>query len=256
VPPYIAISMPKDSMNNHLRINVISRLIVTPFLVVLLALAPAFAQPDPTGTRQRILLTAQAFLDAQPTDGGTHRKVTIGQPDLRALNIQCTAFEAFLPVATRLWGSIQIGIRCASVRNWQIFIPAEVAVHGKYLAAARLLNAGETIGSSDFVERNGELTRLPVQAVSHPGAVLGKTLTATIFAGQPIRSDFLRVVPSIQSGQPVRVLVKGQGFQVESEGRAIGQAGEGQVAQVRLVTGQIVSGIAHKGSLIVSFLEQ
>jgi flagella basal body P-ring formation protein FlgA len=118
------------------------------------------------------------------------------------------------------------------------------------------MNAGETISQSDLVEQVGELTRLPVQTAIHSAAVVGKSLSAPILAGQPIRSDFLRVVPAIQSGQSVRVLVKGQGFQVESEGRAISQAGEGQVAQVRLVTGQIVSGIAYKGQLIISLLEQ
>lgn len=243
-------------MNHHFCIGVISRFTLILGLVVVSALCPVFAQSDAGSTRQRILHAAQTFLDTQPVDAGTSRKVTIGQPDLRALRVQCTNFEAFLPVATRFWGNIQIGIRCTSIQNWQIFIPVEIAVHGRYLVASRSMNAGETISQSDLVEQVGELTRLPVQTAIQSAAVVGKSLSAPILAGQPIRSDFLRVVPAIQSGQSVRVLVKGQGFQVESEGRAISQAGEGQVAQVRLVTGQIVSGIAYKGQLIISLLEQ
>ena len=42
----------------------------------------------------------------------------------------------------------------------------------------------------------------------------------------------------------MRVIVRGSGFAATAEGRALNNAAEGQLAQVRMATGQTVSGIA------------
>ena len=42
----------------------------------------------------------------------------------------------------------------------------------------------------------------------------------------------------------------GAGFQVASEGRALNQGSEGEVIQVRLTSGQVVSGIARASGVV------
>jgi flagella basal body P-ring formation protein FlgA len=48
----------------------------------------------------------------------------------------------------------------------------------------------------------------------------------------------------------VRITAKGPGFSVSSEGKALNNATEGQVVQVRTSSGQTVSGIARPSGIV------
>jgi flagella basal body P-ring formation protein FlgA len=54
----------------------------------------------------------------------------------------------------------------------------------------------------------------------------------------------------VQQGQSVKVVSRGAGFQVANEGKALNNAAAGQVAQVRLGSGQVVSGIARASGVV------
>jgi flagella basal body P-ring formation protein FlgA len=54
----------------------------------------------------------------------------------------------------------------------------------------------------------------------------------------------------VLQNQAVKVVSKGPGFQVANDGRALNNGVEGQVVQVRLGNGQIVSGIARNGGVV------
>jgi flagella basal body P-ring formation protein FlgA len=63
----------------------------------------------------------------------------------------------------------------------------------------------------------------------------------------------LRQPMVVRQGQNVRVVSGGAGFQVSGEGRAMANALAGQVVQVRLASGQVISGIAQNdGSIAVA----
>jgi flagella basal body P-ring formation protein FlgA len=69
-----------------------------------------------------------------------------------------------------------------------------------------------------------------------------------------VRSDLLRTPFAVQQGQSVKLVSAGPGFRVTAEGRALVNASQGQVAQVRTASGQTVSGIAMgDGSVEVRF---
>jgi flagella basal body P-ring formation protein FlgA len=54
----------------------------------------------------------------------------------------------------------------------------------------------------------------------------------------------------VQQGQSVRVVSSGPGFRVSTEARALNNASEGQIAQARTASGQVVSGIAKAGGVV------
>jgi flagella basal body P-ring formation protein FlgA len=60
----------------------------------------------------------------------------------------------------------------------------------------------------------------------------------------------LRQPNIVQQNQTVKVVSRGPGFQVTNEGRALNNAQEGQVVQVRLGNGQVVSGLAKAGGVV------
>jgi flagella basal body P-ring formation protein FlgA len=48
----------------------------------------------------------------------------------------------------------------------------------------------------------------------------------------------------------VKLVSEGPGFRVSAEGRALGNAADGQLVQVRAPSGQTVSGIARSGGIV------
>jgi flagella basal body P-ring formation protein FlgA len=54
----------------------------------------------------------------------------------------------------------------------------------------------------------------------------------------------------VRQGQTVKTVSRGAGFSVSSEGRALHNAQEGQIVQVRTPSGQTVSGIARSGGIV------
>ncbi|MDP3440758.1 MAG: flagellar basal body P-ring formation chaperone FlgA, partial [Azonexus sp.] len=101
---------------------------------------------------------------------------------------------------------------------------------------------------------SGDISSLPTGVVVDPANAIGKTLRNSLGAGQPLRSDQLLAPLVIRQGQTVRVISSGPGFSVSSEGKAMNNAAEGEIAQIRMNTGQTVSGIARNdGSVEISF---
>jgi len=75
-------------------------------------------------------------------------------------------------------------------------------------------------------------------------------MSISLPAGTPLRNDALRSVQAVQQGQTVRLTSSGPGFTVTAEARALNNAAEGQVAQARTASGQVVSGVARAGGII------
>jgi flagella basal body P-ring formation protein FlgA len=69
-------------------------------------------------------------------------------------------------------------------------------------------------------------------------------------AGTVLRQEMLKISPVVQQGQAVKLTSSGNGFSVSAEGQAMSKANEGQVVQVKVASGQIVTGIARSGGQI------
>ena len=170
--------------------------------------------------------------------------------DTRSQLSPCDAFEPFLPSGGAPWGRTTIGVRCLGPSAWTIYMQVQVSIHAKYLVAARPLTAGQIIGVNDFVSRNGDLGLLPATILMDAEQALGKTVKIGIAAGQPLRGDQLIAPWAVQQGQNVKTISRGAGFSVSSEGKALNNAVEGQMVQVRTPSGQTVSGIARTGGIV------
>lgn len=221
--------------------NFRSRLALLFFLLAIPALSNA--QSSLTDTLEHYLRTQTQGLPGKVS-------YSIGQLDSRTQLTPCNAFEPFLPAGSRLWGKATVGVRCLGPSAWTIYIPVQVNVLGNYLVTTRSMSAGQLVGAGDFVSRSGDLGSLPANILTDQAQALGKTVKNGIAAGQPLRSDFLIAPWAVQQGQSVKLVSKGSGFSVSSEGKALNNAVDGQVAQVRTGSGQTVSGIARPGGVV------
>jgi len=175
---------------------------------------------------------------------------TLGAIDTRLNLPACPAPEAFIPAGVRLWGNASVGVRCSGSNPWTIYVPVSVRILTGVVVAAQALAQGRSIEPSDMVVQEADLGQLPLAVITEPQQALGRIVTLSVAPGQPLRQDLLRSPPVIQQGQSVTLRAQGAGFKVSAEGKAVTNAAEGQVAQVRTPSGRTVSGIARLGAIV------
>jgi flagella basal body P-ring formation protein FlgA len=162
----------------------------------------------------------------------------------------CERFSVAATPGARPWGRTSVTVRCIAGANWSLLVPLRIQVIGRYIGTGRGIGPGQTIVASDLVEQSGDLGELPAGVLTEPAQALGQVARTSLPAGRPLTSDLLRPPNLVQQGQSVRVVSRGNGFQVSSEGRALGNASQGQVVQVRLGNGLVVSGIAESSGIV------
>jgi len=233
--------------------------IAIPALLLAVQLACAQAQqaqpaagPAVSGRQNVAALRAvvEQFLQTQTAGLPGEVTVKVGAIDARTALAACPAPEAFLQPGARAWGKTTVGVRCTAPSTWTLFVQAQVNVKAEYVAAALPLAQGQAIEAGQLVLVKGDIAAMPNGIVTDMAQAIGRTPTVSLAAGTPLRLDGLRSKPVIQQGQAVRLTTTGNGFSVSGEGKAIGNAGEGQVVQVRTSSGSVVSGTAKAGGMV------
>jgi len=217
------------------------------------ALAGAQTAAPAAGARQNVAAlraVVEQFLQTQTAGLPGEVRVKVGAIDSRTLLSACPAPQAFLQPGARAWGKTTVGVRCTAPSSWTIFVQAQVSVQAEYVAAALPLAQGQAIEQSQLVLVKGDIATMPNGIITDMSQAIGRMPTVSLAAGTPLRADSLRSKPVVQQGQAVRLVTNGNGFSVSGEGKAISNAGDGQVVQVRTASGSIVSGTAHAGGLV------
>jgi len=220
------------------------------YAITLLTCPAAHAQTTPRQDHAAIYRGIDNFLRTQ-TAGSPHKiSHTITNVDPRVTLPVCPALEFFLPPGARLWGQTAVGVRCSGQTPWTIYLTLNVTVVGSYVVLARAVPQGHTLAASDVAVQSGDLTQLPAGVLLEPAQAEGKILAAAVAAGQPLSQESLRKPLVVQQGQSVVLQSSGRGFRVSTEGRALNNAQDGQIAQIRTASGQTVSGIARIGGIV------
>jgi|694.fasta_scaffold01367_19 flagella basal body P-ring formation protein FlgA len=167
---------------------------------------------------------------------------SIGNIDAERLAGACEGFDVSMGNGARPWGRTQVVVRCRG-GTWSLWVPVQIRVVAEYLVIARPINAGQNLTDADIRPQLGELSDLPNGVLMNKDQAIGRAAIASLAAGRPLRADMLRQPTVVQAGQSVKIVGKGSGFQVTNEGRALTNAVVGQVTQVRLNSGQILSGV-------------
>ncbi len=175
---------------------------------------------------------------------------TLGAIDTRLSLSACPAPEAFLSPGTRLWGNSSVGVRCGGTNPWTIYVPVSVKIMTGVVIATRTLVQGQLIEFADMAVQEADLGQMPGAVITEPRQAVGRIATVSIAPGQPLRQDLLRSLPVIQQGQSVILRSQGPGFMVSAKGKAVSNAAEGQIAQVRTPSGRTINGIARLGGIV------
>ncbi len=190
---------------------------------------------------QRFVLSQTAGLPGEVS-------VEVGHIDENLNLPACPSMEVFLSEGNRLWGNTTVGVKCEGM--WSIYVPVKIRVITPVVVSTKPLAQGTVVAPSDVMKRKMDIAQSPPGVLTEESDAIGKTMGASIPSGYPLLATQLRSPIIIRQGQSVRLVSKGSGFQVTSEGIALGQAAEGQPVQVRTPSGHIVSGTARPGPIV------
>ena len=171
-------------------------------------------------------------------------EVVLGKLDPRLKLAPCDKVRAFLPEGTRLWGRTRVGLRCeqGAVR-WNVYWPVTVKVWAPALVAANPLHAGATITEADLRIAEVDMAESMSPAVVDAAEIVGRTMIRNVEPGESLRQDDIKLRRWFAAGEPVKVLVKGDGFAVGAEGTALSHGDEGRCARIRIDSGRVLCGI-------------
>jgi flagella basal body P-ring formation protein FlgA len=141
-------------------------------------------------------------------------------------------------------------VSCAA-SGWILRLPVLASELPMALVTTRLVRSGEVLQAADV--RLAAINRNQAsQGLRNPEQVLGRMVTATVPAGTVLQGGQLRVPYVVKMNQPVRLLAKGDGFVIGSDGTALGNAGVGERVNVRAGNGKVVAGVVEQdGSVSV-----
>ena len=223
-------------------------------LLILSALCANFAHAQSAQDHSLIKRAVETWLKDQLKGLPGEVSYEVGSPATSTQLAACNNFDISRPVGAPAWGRGHVSVRCIDAANWRINVQINIRVKTDYYIAARAIPQGQAITTEDLAVLVGDLSELPAKIITDSQLAIGKMAAVSIQAGNPLRSDMLKALPVIRQGQTVKLISRGNGFEVSSEGRALNNAAEGQLAQIRMANGQVVSGTARSGGTVeVSF---
>ncbi|EMM5415496.1 flagellar basal body P-ring formation protein FlgA [Citrobacter amalonaticus] len=173
--------------------------------------------------------------------------VTVRTPPNLLPNCETPAFSM---TGAKLWGNVNVLARCANEKR---YLQVNVQATGNYVVAAAPVARGGTLGPASVTLKRGRLDQLPPRTVLDISQVQDAVSLRDLAPGQAIQLNMLRQAWRIKAGQRVQVVANGDGFSVNAEGKALNNAAVAQYARVRMLSGQIVSGIVDPdGNILIN----
>ena len=170
-------------------------------------------------------------------------KTSVEYVDTRIRVPDCPGgYEVELPSRTRLWGRVNISVRCNKGAKWFVSLPVKIQVFGQYLVTSHQIQGNSRLSQGDFVLSEGDLSDLPDGFVQKAEDALGRQVIRPIAPGNPILLNNLRESSVIKVGDQVKVKIIGSGFEAAGSGIAQSGGSSGDSIKVKMPDGQALQG--------------
>jgi flagella basal body P-ring formation protein FlgA len=170
-------------------------------------------------------------------------ELVLGELDPRLRLAPCDKVHAYMPDGVQLWGRTRVGLRCeVGAVHWNVSWPVTVKVWGQALVPVVPLRPGAPVEASDLRMAEVDLAAFNSPAVTRLEEAVGRSVLRSVEPGQSLREADLRARRWFEAGDPVKMVVKGDGFSVAAEGLALTPGDEGRCARIRTDSGRIVCG--------------
>lgn len=200
------------------------------------------AAPEFMGATQRWLDNAVAGI-RQSGVAPLRMEVTIGALDGRLRLATCAHVEPYVPTGMRLWGKTRLGLRCLEgAAKWNVFLPVTVKAYGPAWVIKGNVAPGAVLTQADAMEAEVDWADEVSPVVTNPSQWVGQVAMRPLMAGQALRQGMLKPAQVFQAGAQVRIVARGGGFQITSDGQALSAGVVGQLARVQVDNGRVMSG--------------
>lgn len=172
-------------------------------------------------------------------------EIELGELNPRLRLAPCQKVEPYFSNGHRMWGRTRIGMRCVQgPKRWNVTLPLTVHVFASALVVKSALPGGAVLSANDLQEAEIDIAAEGGAVYTQTELVVGRTLMRSLSAGEAVRSTFLKQRQWFAAGDMVKVVAIGQGYAVESEGKAQGPGRDGEEVRVRFDSGRVVTGRA------------
>ena len=206
------------------------------FLTALLLIAPG--QPLLAADSAAIRRAVDEFLRNQINSLPGKATLVVGAIDADRLAGVCERFDVSMENGAPRWGKTRVIVSCRG-GTWMLRVQVQIRLEAEYLVTTRPISAGQKLTDTDV---RGQLGELPNEVLTDKEQAIGRVAKVSLAAGRPLRADMFRQPWIVQQNQTVKIVITGPGFQVTKDGRARTNAAVGQVTQVQLNSGEILSG--------------
>jgi flagellar basal body P-ring formation protein FlgA len=205
--------------------------------------APVLDASHLSQARELVLQAAQSMPSNQL--GAARVEVNVGQLDPRLRLAPCRRTEAYLPAGQRALGRTRVGLRCLEGSTlWNVTLPVTVSVIAPGMVAREALPAGTVLQAHHLQLAEIDWGMEPGRAHADHHALLGRELGRALNRGNTVLTGDLKSRQWFAAGETVKVLARGAGYQVSTDGEALSPGLEGQAVRVRTSGGRIVTGRA------------
>ena len=207
----------------------------------------AHAQTAVDATTAPLYERAQSWLNQMVTNTGAlplRMEVEVGALDSRLKLATCEQVEPYLPPGTQLWGKTRLGLRCLQgAVKWNVFLPITIKAFGPAWVIKGQVTSGAVLTQADAMQMEVDWAENRSAVVANLDDWVGQTATRALSTGQAVRRDMVKPAQVFQAGSQVRVVARGEGYEIFSSAQAISGGVLGQTVRVRMDNGRVISGL-------------
>jgi flagella basal body P-ring formation protein FlgA len=138
--------------------------------------------------------------------------------------------------------AVNVEVSCPGA--WRLFVPVRVQRVQPVVVLTAAVPAGVPVPASALGVETRDAQRLGATPLNDPAEVVGRTLRLGGRAGQVLTRNDLLASAMVKRGEPVALVAGGDGFEVRMAGRALADAGSGEVVRVEnLSSRRVLSGV-------------
>lgn len=163
--------------------------------------------------------------------------------------LNCTHPVLSLTNEKKLWGKVMLIAQCGTNKH---IIQLNIAGVGNYVIAARPIKAGSTISADDMLYKSGRLDKLPDSLILDKQEIIDHVALRNIHENQSIKTTMIRKKWLVTAGQSSRVIIRGNGYQIVTNGKALSNARLNDPVNIRIDgSGRIINGLATNEGILV-----
>ncbi len=137
-----------------------------------------------------------------------------------------------------------VNVEVSCPEGWRLFVPVRVQRVQSVLVLQTAVAPGQALTAAALTVETRDAARLGAAPLTDLNQALGQSLRRGGRPGQVLTRADLDVVATVKRGEPVALVAGSGGFEVRMAGRALADAGTGQVVRVEnLSSRRVLSGV-------------